>query len=97
MILLMLVMYSIVIFADYSYYIKIVEAVSRPTNPIRITADTMYIQKAYSVMSLHMVLVALTMVSVVLEPLFARILRKINTSIDVEDNGKIGNIELTED
>ncbi len=97
MILLMLVMYSIVIFADYSYYIKIVEAVSRPTNPIRINADTMYIQKAYSVMSLHMVLVALTMVSVVLEPLFARILRKINTSIDVEDNGKIGNIELTED
>jgi hypothetical protein len=48
-------------------------------------------------LGVHMVLVGLTIAFVILEPLFAKLLKKINTSIEVEDNGTIDNIELTED
>lgn len=97
MILLMLVMYCIVIYADFNYYLGIQYAVTREVNRIEINENTIYISKTYTVMALHMFLMVLTMISVVLEPLFAKILKKINTSVDVEDNGKIDNIELTED
>jgi hypothetical protein len=90
-------MYGIVIYADFNYYLGIQYAVTREVNRIEINENTMYISKTYTVMALHMFLMVLTMISVVLEPLFAKILKKINTSVDVEDNGKIDNIELTED
>ena len=48
-------------------------------------------------MIVHIVLVAITILTVVLEPLFAKLLKKINTSVEVEDNGEIGQIDLTED
>lgn len=97
MIALMLVMYGIVIYADYGYFTKIVEATTRANNPIIVTTDTMYIYNAQIIMLAHIALVALTIVCVILEPLFAKLLRKINTSIDVADNGEIANIDLTEE
>ncbi len=97
LILLMIAMYAVVIFADYTYYTRIMEAVYRPNNPIAITVDTAYISTTAYVLLAHMALIALTIVCVVLEPLFAKLLRMINTSIEVEDNGEIANIELTED
>lgn len=97
LIILMLLMYVGVIYADYTYYARIVEALTREENRLVITQSTIYIQEAQTVMLLHIVLIVITMVSVILEPLFAVILKKINTSIDVDDNGNIGNIELTED
>jgi hypothetical protein len=97
MILLMMVMYGAVIYADYTYLNTIIAEVNHPTHPIVITPELSYISEAESLLRVHMVLVGITMVCVLLEPLFAKLLRKINTSIDVEDNGEIGNIELTED
>lgn len=97
MILIMLVMYGAVIYADYTYVNTIIAEVNHPTHPIVITPELSYIAEAESLLNVHMVLVGITMVCVLLEPLFAKLLRKINTSIDVEDNGEIGNIELTED
>ncbi len=94
---LMIVMYGGVIFADYTYYARIVEALTREENRLTITQSTIYIQEAQMVMIAHIALVALTIVTIILEPLFAKLLKKINTSVDVEDNGQIGNIELTED
>lgn len=97
MILLMMVMYGAVIYADYTYVNTIVAEVNHPTHPIVITPELSYIAEAESLLNVHMVLVAVTMVCVLLEPVFAKLLRKINTSIEVEDNGHIDNIELTED
>lgn len=95
--ILMIVMYGGVIFADYTYYTRIVEALTREENRLTITKSTIYIQEAQTVMIVHIVLVAITILTVVLEPLFAKLLKKINTSIEVEDNGEIGQIDLTED
>ena len=97
MILLMLLMYGAVIYADNTYINAIVAEVNHPDHPLVITPEFSYITEAESLLHTHIVLVIITMVCVVLEPLFARLLRLINTSVDVEDNGEIGQIELTED
>lgn len=97
MMLLMVVMYGAVIYADNTYINAILKAVNNPNHPIEITPELSYIAEAQSMLSVHIVLVATTIVCVIFEPLFAKILKKINTSVDVEDNGEIGKIELTED
>lgn len=97
MMLLMIAMYSAVIYADNTYINAILKAVNDPNHPIVITPELSYITEAQNMLNLHIVLVAITIGCVILEPLFAKLLKKINTSVDVEDNGEIGNIELTED
>ena len=97
MIALMLVMYVIVIIADYIYGIRITEALTRPENPIVVTQATFYILQAQYIVNTHIILVVVTMVCVVLEPVFAKLLKKINTSIDVEDNGELENIDISDE
>ena len=97
MIALMLVMYVIVIIADHIYGIRITEALTRPENPIVVTQATFYILQAQYIVNTHIILVVVTMVCVVLEPVFAKLLKKINTSIDVEDNGELENIDISDE
>lgn len=97
MILIMFVLFGCMIYADYSYIGRIIYATTRPDNPIKITQSTSYITTAQTIMALHMIFTAVTAVFVVLEPLFAKLIRKINTSIEVEGNGEMASIELTED
>ena len=97
MILVMFVLFGCMIYADYSYIGRIIYATTRPDNPIKITQSTSYITSAQTVMALHMIFILITAVFVILEPLFAKIIRKINTSIEVEGNGEMASIELTEE
>ena len=94
MIILLFVMYTIVIIADASYYNSITIALTRPENPIVVTRNTFYILNAQYIMMVHIVTTAITMVTVALEPLIAKLLKKIKTSIDVEDNGELGIIDI---
>lgn len=97
MVVLMLAMYGIIIFVDAYYIGRINYAISRPENPIQITQATFYILKARYTMQVHIITTIITMVCVVLEPVFAKLLKKINTSIDVEDNGDIGSIDISDE
>ena len=97
MIGLMLVMYAIVIFADMYYIDRINYALTRPENPIVVTPATQYIYNAQYYLSIHIVTVIITMVTVVLEPVFAKLLKKINTSIEVEGNGELGSIDISDE
>lgn len=94
MVILLLVMYSIVIVADLSYSNSITIALTRPENPIVVTKSTFYILNAQYIMTVHIVTTIITMVTVVLEPVIAKLLKKIKTSIDVEDNGELGVIDI---
>lgn len=94
MVILLLVMYSIVIVADLSYSNSITIALTRPENPIVVTKSTFYILNAQYIMTVHIVTTIITMVTVVLEPMIAKLLKKIKTSIDVEDNGELGVIDI---
>ncbi len=97
MIVLMFVMYAAVLFADYHYLGRITYALTREDNPIKITAAEQYILNAQYYVSMHMVCIVITMVCILLEPLFASLFKKINTSIEVEGNGDLGQIDLSDD
>ncbi|MBR2930758.1 MAG: hypothetical protein IKC32_05965 [Clostridia bacterium] len=94
---LMLVLYSAVIVADVMYIDRIVNAITRADNPIKITTSTAYILTAQNVLTVHIVLIAITMVMVVLEPLFAKLLKKINTTVELEAAAEISSLDLAEE
>lgn len=94
MIALMYVMYVIVIYADMHYIGRIDYALYRPENPIE---PTQYIYNARYYLSVHIVTVIITMVTIAIEPLLAKLFKKINTSIEVETNGELGAIEISDE
>ena len=97
MIVLILAMYGAIIFCDSFYADRIWAAVKRPENPIAITEATSYILDAYNLMSTHITATIISAVLIVTEPLFAKLLKKINTSVEIEDNGNLGAIELSDE
>ncbi len=97
LIALMLVMYVAIIYADIFYLGRINAAVTRAESPITITQSTAYIQVAKNVLHTHIVTTIITMVAVVIEPLYAKLVKKINTSVEVEDNGELGDIDLSDE
>ncbi len=96
MIAISTVMYLCVIAADVYYYLRIEIALTRAENPIAITETTMYIWEAQNLMITHIVSVAVIIVCMYLEPLFATLLKKINTSVEIESN-EVEKIELSEE
>jgi len=97
MIALILVLYAAISFADIYYFGRINEALTRELSPIKITEATSYISQAKTIMTAHIISIVVTAVLVVTEPVYAKMLKKINTSIDVEDNGALGAIELSDE
>ncbi len=97
MLILMFAMMGVIGYCDYHYIGRIEAAVTRADNAIKITANTMYIQDAYSMLNTHMVLLAVAAGLVILLPLYKWLLKKINTSVEVEDNGSMAELELSEE
>lgn len=97
MIAMVLVMYAIIVFADNFYADRIWAAVKREESPIAITEATMYINDAWKLMSTHITATIISAVLIVTEPIYAKLLKKINTSVEVEDNGNLGAIELSDE
>lgn len=95
MLALMFAMFGIVIFCDINYINAIAAALNRPENPIALNKNTMYIAKAYNMLNDHVVWMIVTAVMVALVPVYGKLLRKINTSVDVEDNGKLDEIDIS--
>lgn len=94
---LMIVLYGAVIFADIHYLDRINYALTRAENPIKITQDTIYIYNAYTTISTHIILIGITILLVLVEPLLAKLIKKIKTSIEVEDSGDIGTIDISDE
>ena len=96
-IILMMVIFAIIITVDVIYCIKVINGVTTDADAIKITEKNYFIVEAQNAMIAHIVTVALTMISVALEPVFAKLLKKVNTSINVEDNGEIAEINISEE
>ena len=94
MIILMTFMYLAVIGADILYYLRINAALTREVNRLEITASTLYIWEAQMLMIGHIVSVAIIIALIYLEPWIAKMLKKINTSIEVEGT-EVDSIELS--
>ena len=95
MLILMFVMFAIILFADNYYIGAITRAMTRVDNPIEITEATMYIQYARDDLRIHMGILCAGIVLIALLPVYSKALRKINTSIDIGDNGQLGAIDIS--
>lgn len=96
MIVIMFVMFAIIIFCDLHYNNAIMAALTRAESPIVLNETTIYIAEAYNMLNTHVILIGVSAALVVLLPVYSKLLRKINTSVDVEDNGEMGEIEINE-
>ena len=95
MVVLMFAMLAIVIFADVYYINAIWTAISRPDNPINVTAETSYIAFAEYYLRIHIGILAAGAALTALLPVYSKWLRKIKTSIDVVDNGSMEAIDIS--
>ena len=96
MVVLMFVMFGIMIYADIHFCNGIMAALTRAESPIILDVNTMYIANAYNMLQTFMVLIGITAVLVLTLPIYSKWIRKINTSVDVEDNGDMAQIEISE-
>lgn len=90
-------MLGIMVFADGVYITRINRALNRAENPIVITADTTYISTARSIVTLHIVFIIICAALVVTLPIYGKLLKKINTSIEVEGNGEMEAIDISDE
>ena len=97
MLILMFLMFAIIIYCDIHYSGRILAAVNRAENPIKITENTQYIADAYNVLNTHIIMLGISIGLIVLLPLYSWLLKKIKTSIDVEENADMGELELAEE
>ena len=96
MVALMFVMFGIMIYADIHFCNGIMAALTRAESPIILDINTMYIANAYNMLQTFMILIGITAVLVLTLPIYTKWIRKINTSVDVEDNGDMAQIEISE-
>ena len=95
MVVLMLVMFAIILFADNYYINAIVRAMTREENPIVVTVATIYIDYARRYLRVHMLILIVDVVLIALLPVYSKLLRKIDTSVDIGDNGQLGAIDIS--
>ena len=93
MLVLLFVMFAILVYCDIHYLNGIAAAVNRPENPIKMTD---YITSAFDMLATYQIMIFITAGLVVLLPVYSRLLRKIKTSIEVEDNGAMAEIEISD-
>ena len=97
MLILMFVMNAIIIFADI-FYIGAVNGVqANEATRVAITKDTLYIVYAQYYLQVHIIVLAIAIVLTVLLPVYSKLLRKINTNVEVEGNADMGAIDLAGD
>ncbi len=90
-------MLALLIFVDVVYNTRIVSAVTRTENPIIIDDQSLYINTAQTVVTLHIVFVCITAVLLALLPIYSKLIRKINTSIEVEGNENMAVIDVADE
>ena len=95
MLVLMLLMVGVVIYCDFYYSGRITAAVTRAENPIDPTGSNAFISRASTVLTVHSVILAISLVLVALLPVYSKLLRQINTNIEVEGNSDMGTIDIS--
>ena len=94
---LLIFMLAATVFADAVYALRINQALTRAESPITITRDTVYIWYAQRVMETHIFLTCVNILLIATLPLYSKLIRKINTSIDIEGNENIDAIDISDD
>ena len=95
MIILTFVMLAILIFCDYYYDGRIMAALTREVSPIVPTGKNAFVADTQHVIAVHRILLIIGAALFALLPVYSKLLRKINTSIEVEENRDMGTIDIS--
>ena len=95
MLVLTFLMLGLLVFCDIYYGGRITVALTREESPIVPTGKNAFVAVARQVTHIHMILVLLGTALLALLPVYAKLLRKINTNIDVEDNAGMTAIDIS--
>lgn len=95
MLALLFVMFGVLIYCDYHYLNCIAAAISRAESPID-PIKNIFVAKAYNMLGTYQVLIIVTAVLTATLPIYSKLIRKIKTSVTVEDNGAMAEIEIEE-
>ena len=95
MLALMLIMVGIVIYCDIYYGGRITYAITREENRIDPTGSNSFISAAQSVLVVHQIILYVGVALLALLPVYSKALKKINTNIDVEENGSMAKIDIS--
>lgn len=94
MLALMFVLFGVVICADIGYMGRINAAITREIDPIKVTDSTAYILDALTLLKTNIALIAAGLTLTLLLPIYSKWIRRINTSIQVADNGEMEKIDI---
>lgn len=94
MLVLLSVMLVGLVFVDIVYLSRITQAITGE-NALVINSDTAYIAIANNAIVGHIVCLGICAVLLATLPLYGKLLKKINTSIDVEGNGEMEVIDIS--
>lgn len=100
MLILTFLFLGIVVFADVVYLSRISDALTREENRIIINYETgqnLFIANAWSTLIVFLIFMAVVVVLLAALPLYSKLLRKINTSIDVEGNTNMTAVDISEE
>lgn len=95
MIVLMFGMLAVNIYAAFHYRTRIFNAVTREVSPIDV-GDNEFVLAAYNMLMVYIILVAVAAALVVLMPMYSKLLKRINTSVEIEYSGDMEQIEIEE-
>ena len=96
MVILLFVMFGIILYADIHYCNAIMAALTRAESPIKLDVGTKYIAQAYNMLQTFLVLIGTTAGLVVTLPVYSKWIRKIKTSVEIEGNDDMAQIEISE-
>lgn len=94
MLVLMFIMIGIIIYCDIYYGGRITNAITRADNPIDPTGANSYITNAQNMLKVHMIILIIGAGLTALLPVYAPLLKKVNTSIEVAGNDDMGALDL---
>ena len=94
MLVLTFVMLGVLIYADIYYGGRITAALTREESPISPTGKNAFVAVAQGIVGTHQVLVIVGAALLALLPVYSKLLRKINTNIDIADNAGMTAIDL---
>jgi hypothetical protein len=95
MLVLMFVMTGAIIWCDFFYSGRITTAVTRAVNPIIPAGANSFISEAASMLKVHRIILMIGAALTALLPVYKPLLKKINTSIEVEANEQMGRIDIS--
>lgn len=97
MLVLMFLMLAILVVCDTYYAGCINRAITRADHPIVIDANTQYIPQAYRMLMIHRAIVLVGAGLTLLVPVLRKLLRKINTSLPVEESSQMEALVLSDE